>query len=205
MLEGKDVACIRGERKLFDHLNFTLHGGELLQVQGANGAGKTSLLRMLCGLTPVAGGEICWGGTDIGKLGEIYRADLLYLGHHNAIQESLTARENLQATAALAGVVLGDFESGDALRRIGLRGREDLPSRFLSQGQKRRVALARLMWSKAPLWVLDEPFVALDVAALALLAETIAAHLLHGGMAVLTSHQEVAIAGISAKTLNLSS
>ncbi|TAL21227.1 MAG: cytochrome c biogenesis heme-transporting ATPase CcmA, partial [Nitrospirae bacterium] len=160
MLEGKDLGCVRGARALFSHLNFTLRDGELLQVQGANGSGKTSLLRMLCGLTPVAEGEIRWGGAEIGGLGEAYREDLLYLGHHNAIQESLTARENLQATAALAGVALDDGEAGAALRRIGLRGREDLPARFLSQGQKRRVALARLMWSRAQLWVLDEPFVA---------------------------------------------
>ncbi|MDP2852436.1 MAG: cytochrome c biogenesis heme-transporting ATPase CcmA [Gallionella sp.] len=204
MLEGKDVACIRGGRTLFSHLDFTLRNGELLQVQGANGAGKTSLLRMLCGLTSTAEGEIRWGGASIDDLGEAYRADLLYLGHHNAIQESLTARENLQATAALAGVAIDDDEAGSALRRIGLRGREDLPARFLSQGQKRRVALARLMWSEAPLWVLDEPFVALDAAALALLAGTIAGHLEHGGMAVLTSHQDVVIAGMPAKTLNLS-
>lgn len=204
MLEGNDLACVRGERKLFSQLGFKLNKGELLQVQGANGAGKTSLLRMLCGLTPAASGEIRWNGTAIGELDEAYRADLLYLGHHNAIQESLTARENLQATAALAGVALDDDEAGVALRRIGLRGREDLPARFLSQGQKRRVALARLMWSKAPLWVLDEPFVALDVAALALLAETIAGHLVRGGLTVLTSHQEVAIADVPVQILNLS-
>jgi len=204
MLEGKDLACERGGRALFSHLGFTLGDGELLQVQGANGSGKTSLLRMVCGLTPAADGEIRWNGTAIAALGEAYRESLLYLGHHNAIQDSLTARENLSATAALSGLVLSEREAGEALRRIGLRGREDFPTRFLSQGQKRRVALARLMWSKARLWVLDEPFVALDAAALALLAETIAAHLGRGGLAVLTSHQEVAIAGISAQTLNLS-
>ena len=204
MLEGKDIACERGGRALFSHLNFMLRDGELLQVQGANGSGKTSLLRMVCGLTPPAEGEICWEGTEIAEQGETFRENLLYLGHHNAIQESLSARENLSATAALAGVALNDDEAGDALRRIGLRGREDFPSRFLSQGQKRRVALARLMWSKARLWVLDEPFVALDAAALTLLAETIAGHLARGGLALLTSHQDVAIAGISAQTLNLS-
>lgn len=205
MLEGRDLGCVRGARALFSHLNFTLRDGELLQVQGANGSGKTSLLRMLCGLTPAAHGEICWGGAEIGELGETFREDLLYLGHHNAIQESLTARENLQASAALAGVGLDDGEAGAALCRIGLRGREDLPARFLSQGQKRRVALARLMWSQAPLWVLDEPFVALDAAALALLAETVSGHLNGGGLLVFTSHQEVAITGMTAQILNLSS
>ena len=204
MLEASNLECVRGERRLFAGVGFRLEGGEMLYLQGRNGSGKTSLLRMLCGLTSAAEGEIRWGGAEIGELGEAYREDLLYLGHHNAIQESLTARENLQATAALAGVALDDDEAGVALRRIGLRGREDLPARFLSQGQKRRVALARLMWSQAPLWVLDEPFVALDAAALALLAETIAGHLGGGGLVVLTSHQEVEIAGMPAQTLNLS-
>ncbi|MFA7241701.1 MAG: cytochrome c biogenesis heme-transporting ATPase CcmA [Sulfuricellaceae bacterium] len=204
MLEGKDLCCVRGARTLFNHLNFTLRAGELLQVQGANGSGKTSLLRMLCGLTSAAEGEICWDGAEIGGLGEAYRENLLYLGHHNAIQESLSARENLQATAALAGVALNESEAGATLRRMGLLGREDLPVRFLSQGQKRRVALARLMWSQAPLWVLDEPFVALDTTALALLAGAIAGHLDGGGSVVLTSHQIVEIAGRTAQILNLS-
>jgi len=205
MLEGIQLACVRGERTLFSQLSFIVREGEPLLVQGANGAGKTSLLRMLCGLTLPAAGEVHWDGTPIGELGDAFRQDLLYLGHHNAIQESLTARENIKASAALSGVALEDAEASEALRHIGLRGREDLPTRFLSQGQKRRVALARLMWNKALLWVLDEPFVALDTAALGLLAGTIAGHLARGGLAVITSHQEVAIAGMPAQILDLSS
>lgn len=205
MLTASDLCCVRGERRIFAHLDFRLESGAWLYVTGANGAGKTSLLRMLCGLTPAADGEIRWNGTLIGELGETYHQSLLYLGHHNTIQESLTARENVQVAAALAGLAISDVEAEAALARIGLRGREDLPVRFLSQGQKRRVALSRLMWSEAPLWILDEPFVALDTASLALLSGTLGAHLARGGMVVLTSHQDVEIAGRPAQTLHLTS
>lgn len=205
MLTASDLCCVRGERRIFADLDFRLESGTWLYVTGANGAGKTSLLRMLCGLTPAADGEIRWNGTLIGELGEAYHQSLLYLGHHNTIQESLTARENVHIAAALAGLAISDVEAEAALARIGLRGREDLPVRFLSQGQKRRVALSRLMWCEAPLWILDEPFVALDTASLALLSGTLDAHLARGGMVVLTSHQDVEIAGRPAQTLHLSS
>lgn len=205
MLTASDLCCVRGERRIFAGLDFRLENGAWLYVTGANGAGKTSLLRMLCGLTPAADGEIRWNGTLIGELGEAFHQSLLYLGHYNTIQESLTARENVQVAAALAGLAIGDAEAEAALARIGLRGREDLPVRFLSQGQKRRVALSRLMWSEAPLWILDEPFVALDTASLALLSGTLDEHLARGGMVVLTSHQDVEIAGRPAQTLHLSS
>lgn len=194
---------MRGERRIFAGLGFTLERGTWLYVTGANGAGKTSLLRMLCGLTPIAEGQIRWEGTPIAELGETYHQNLLYLGHHNTIQESLTALENVRFAAALAGRAISEAEAEDALARIGLRGREDLPVRFLSQGQKRRVALSRLMWSAAPLWILDEPFVALDVASLALLSNTLGEHLARGGLVVLTSHQDVEIAGRTAQTLQL--
>lgn len=205
MLTASNLSCIRGERRIFSDLDFRLESGEWLYVTGANGAGKTSLLRMLCGLTPVADGHICWNGTPIGDLSETYHQNLLYLGHHNTIQESLTARENVKVAAALTGYAIDDTETEAALARIGLRGREDLPVRFLSQGQKRRVALSRLMWSEAQLWILDEPFVALDTASLGLLATTLSGQLERGGMIVLTSHQEVDIPGKPGQTLHLSS
>ncbi len=203
MLTAIDLACIRGDRRLFAGLGFTLGPGERLHVTGENGSGKTSLLRMLCGLSPPEEGEVRWTGVAIASLGDEYRQAVLYLGHHNALKEELTALENLLTTSALAGVALGDAEGCEVLRRVGLAGREDLPVRFLSQGQKRRVALARLLWSPAPLWVLDEPYVALDAAAVGWLAEIIGAHIAGGGMAVLTSHQEVAIEGGVAQTLRL--
>ncbi|MCX7169389.1 MAG: cytochrome c biogenesis heme-transporting ATPase CcmA [Proteobacteria bacterium] len=203
MLTANNLACVRGDRHLFANLGFTLEPGGRLHVAGENGSGKTSLLRILCGLSPSETGEIRWKGELIKRLGDEYRQAVLYLGHHNAIKEELTALENLRTMAALAGQAIQNEEGTELLGRVGLAGREELPVRFLSQGQKRRVALSRLLWSTAPLWVLDEPFVALDTAAVAWLAEIVGTHLGRGGMAVLTSHQEVAIAGGIAQTLRI--
>ena len=203
MLSISNLACVRGDRRLFSGLAFSLEPGGRLHVGGENGAGKTSLLRILCGLSPAEEGEIRWQGRPIREIGDAYRQDVLYLGHHHALKEDLTALENLRIAAALAGVRLNEDEGVDLLRRAGLRGREYLPVRVLSQGQKRRVALARLLCSRAPLWILDEPFVALDVAAVGWLAGIVGAHVAGGGMAVLTSHQEVEIPGGVAQTLRL--
>lgn len=203
MLAVSNLACVRGDRRLFSGLAFELQPGEHLFVGGENGSGKTSLLRILCGLTPAEEGEIRWQGEDIHRLGEDYRAELLYLGHHNALKEELTALENLRLNAQLAGQPLGEDDALNLLRRAGLLGREDLPVRVLSQGQKRRVALARLLASRARLWILDEPFVALDVAAVGWLAGIIGAHVAAGGLAILTSHQDVHIPGGRAQTLRL--
>ncbi len=193
MLEASNLECVRGERSLFSGVGFRLDGGEMLYLQGRNGSGKTSLLRMLCGLMLPAAGEISWRGRSINHLGEEFRAELCYLGHHNAIKEELTPLENLRTSAKLADEALDDDAALDALERVGLAGREDLACRYLSQGQKRRVALARLVNDKRALWVLDEPYVALDVAAVELVAELIGAHLQCGGLAVLTTHQTVTV------------
>lgn len=192
---------MRGERRLFSGIDLAVAPGEWLHLQGENGAGKTSLLRILVGLTPPAEGEIRWNGEPIRHLAEDYRRDMLYLGHHGAIKEELTALENLALGAALDGTALAERDALAALWRMGLKGREELPVRVLSQGQKRRVLLARLLAKKAVLWVLDEPFTALDVKAVAMLAALIGEHLAAGGMAVLTSHQTMPIAG--GKTLQL--
>lgn len=193
MLVASQLDCVRGERPLFQNLSFQLAGGELLYLQGKNGTGKTSLLRMLCGLLPVAGGEILWRGQPINQIGEDYRRELCFLGHHNAIKEELTPLENLKASAQLADTALDEDRALDALETLGLAGREDLACRYLSQGQKRRVALARLVNERKALWLLDEPFVALDTAAVELVADLIGAHLQRGGLAVLTTHQPVDI------------
>ena len=203
MLTVNDLACIRGDRRLFSGVAFTLEPGRWIYLTGENGVGKTSMLRMLVGLAPIEAGEIRWQGTAIAKLGDEYKRAVTYLGHHNAIKEELTARENLRVGAALSGIALDEAQADALLARLGLAGREELSVRFFSQGQKRRVALARLLWSKSPLWVLDEPFVALDTAAIAWLADTLAAHLAAGGMAILTSHQEVLIQGNAAVPLRL--
>lgn len=195
MLSVSQLSCVRGERRLFSDLCLDLAPHEWLHVQGENGTGKTTLLRALVGLSPPAEGEIRWCGEPIRQLAEDYRRDVLYLGHHGAVKEELTPLENLQLAAALDGRSLDDREALIALHRFGLKGREELPVRFLSAGQKRRVLLARLVTRKALLWVLDEPFTALDVKAVDMLSALIAEHLAAGGLAILTSHQAMPIAG----------
>ena len=204
MLEVSNLGCIRGERTLFSGIGFRLGGGELLYVQGSNGSGKTSLLRMLCGLSHPVAGEIRWHGELVGRLGEEYRRELCYLGHPNAIKEEMTPLENLLASAKLAGENLDEGAAIDALERIGLAGREDLACRYLSQGQKRRVALARLVNERRALWILDEPYVALDPTAIELVASLIGAHLQRGGLAVLTTHQAVEVSAGTVRELRLS-
>ena len=203
MLEVSNLDCQRGERLLFTGVHFRLAEGELLYLQGKNGSGKTSLLRILCGLSHPAAGDVRWRGLPIGELGEDYRRELCYSGHHNAIKEELTPLENLLASAHLADAALDRGAALDALEMLGLAGREELACRYLSQGQKRRVALARLVHERRALWLLDEPFVALDAMAVELVAGLIAAHLQSGGLAVLTTHQVVEIAAGSVRKLML--
>lgn len=203
MLEVSDLKCVRGERPLFDRVGFRLESGKLLYLRGANGAGKTSLLRILCGLSPAESGQILWNGRPIDELGDLYRQDLFYLGHHNALQESLTVSENLTFYAALNGAEPSSADTAHALGQLGLRGCQNRLVRHLSQGQKRRVALSRLMLNRAKLWVLDEPFVALDHAAIQILADLVAAHLAQGGLAVVTSHQPVDIGTAPPQILEL--
>jgi heme exporter protein A len=162
-------------------------------VVGANGVGKTSLLRMVCGLSPIDAGDILWNGIPIQDQRDAYHQDLCYLGHLNALQESMTVHENLNFTAALAGHALHKPAANEVLARFGIPGRGHQLVRHLSQGQKRRVALCRLALSPARLWVLDEPFVAMDDTGVRMLADLIDAHLVQGGLAVLTSHQRVDI------------
>ena len=204
MLEVTDLACARGEHKLFGGLSFVLSGGELMQVLGENGSGKTTLLRTLCGFIQPLTGEIRWQGQAIRELGDEYFADIIYLGHLNAIKDELNALENLRIGSALAGCEVSDAVAIAALRRMGLRGRETFPVKVLSQGQRRRVALARLLISKAPLWILDEPLAALDVGAVGLMQEMIGEHLGRRGMVIYTTHQALEVAGVETRHLTLS-
>lgn len=203
MLEVSNLACSRGDHRLFSGLNLTLHPGQIMQVQGENGKGKTSLLRTLCGFLLPDAGVIKWQGADVRELDEEYLADLLYLGHHNAIKDELSALENLRISAGLSGVELDEKLAVTALRRMGLKGRERLPTKVLSQGQRRRVALARLLVGDAKLWVLDEPLTALDVTAVALIQELIAEHLHKQGMVIFTTHQPLQIDGVEIQRLAL--
>ena len=203
MLEVIGLECRRGDRRLFSGLDLALEPGTLLHVRGLNGSGKTTLLRTLCGLFTPETGEVRWRGESIRSLAEDYRRELLYFGHLNGIKSDLTGIENLSIAARLDGDPVGIHDVWQALERIGLRGFEDLPTRMLSQGQKKRVALARLILSRARLWVLDEPFTALDVEAVALLQARIAGHVAGGGLVVLTTHQEVPLTSGQVARLDL--
>lgn len=204
MLEAYDLACRRGDRDLFAGINFRLNEGELLHLQGQNGSGKTSLLRILIGLLPPTAGNVHWCGRPVRAHIEEYRAQLCYLGHLNAIKEELTPLENLLTSTRLTASELSCEEAMDALSQLGLAGREDLPCKYLSQGQKRRVALARLVQNKSLLWILDEPFVTLDRGATDELSDLISAHLQRGGLAVMTTHQAVSINAGQTRELRLS-
>ena len=205
MLEIDKLACVRGSRLLFRQINVQVQAGELLRVTGSNGAGKTSLLRMLCGLLEPTAGEVRWQQEKISKVREHYARSLLYIGHAGGLKEDLTAIENLHVAETLAGRNMTTSQARSALAAAGLEGRDLMPTRQLSQGQKKRVHLARTALPSAPLlWILDEPFNALDVTGCAWLADQISAHLKQGGCAILTSHQPVALAsGIHEKTLAL--
>lgn len=203
MLQTIDLACARGERMLFTRLNISLSGGSLLHILGANGSGKTSLLRTLCGLLAPAQGDILWNGQPIRLLGDVYRSAISYLGHVNAIKDDLNAIENLSFTSRIAGIEVSSEKVYDALKQMGVASCDQLPVKILSQGQKRRIALARLLLTKSKFWLLDEPFAALDQTASECLRLVIAAHLAQDGIVAITSHQELNIAADSVQRLQL--
>ena len=201
MLEATELAGERGGQRLFSHLGFALGEGSLLRVRGANGSGKTTLLRMLAGLTRPAAGSIRWLGKDIG---DEYRRQMLFIGHAPAIKDELTVFENLAFASRLFCLGSSDLKIRDALERLGIARLTDLPGRYLSQGQRRRAALARLALSAAvPLWLLDEPFAALDEEAIAQVSALCASQLAAGGILVLTSHQDVRITSAASQDLEL--
>lgn len=204
LLQASALTCARGRARLFAGLDLAVGAGELLHVAGTNGSGKTSLLRILCGLSEPESGELRWRGAPVASIRDDWRNGMLYLGHRNAVKDDFTPLENLRASAAIAGESLSEERLLEALVAIGLAARLDVPARSLSQGQRRRVALARLLTDRrSALWILDEPFTALDVRAVALLAEAMAAHLARGGAIIYTTHQPVDIVAARSHTLNL--
>lgn len=202
-LEVRELTCSRGDRQLFHDITFNLNAGQLLYLQGHNGSGKTTLLRSLAGLLIPERGEILWNGSNTRRERQAFQQDLLFLGHLNGLKGDLSAVENLRYHSALRGAAIAEADAWQTLSDIGLRGFEDLPVKYLSQGQKRRVALARLWLDRSALWVLDEPFSALDTAAVASLQEVIRKHLHRGGMAILTTHQEVPLIDTQVQRLEL--
>lgn len=185
-----NIACERGETRLFEGCHLTISSGQWWQIEGHNGIGKTSLLRILAGLSVAAEGEVHWNNVPIQKQRETYYASLFYLGHFAGIKPELTAWENLRFYQKMQGLPLSDDNLWQALDKVSLIGREDLPCSHLSAGQQRRVALAKLWLTQATLWILDEPFTAIDKKGVSELIQHIESHCEQGGIAIFTSHQK---------------
>jgi heme exporter protein A len=203
ILKIQNLSCRRGDRLLFENLDFQIQSGELLFIEGHNGCGKTTLLKTLATLRRPDAGVVLWDEQSIFKLADEYRQNLVWLGHYNGLKGDLTALENLRIASVLNGINASEDTLWEALKTIGLYGFEDLPTTVLSQGQKRRAALSYLLLTKAPLWILDEPFSALDVRAVDMLQAIIARHVEQGGMVILTTHQEVPLTSGQVKRLKL--
>ncbi|MBU9822542.1 cytochrome c biogenesis heme-transporting ATPase CcmA [Rahnella sp. Lac-M11] len=195
MFEALNLSCVRDERTLFSGLSFTVLPGEMVQIEGRNGAGKTSLLRILAGLSSPDAGEVRWQGVNTRRQRDVFHQELLYLGHQPGIKSVLTAFENLAFYLSVSSPsVRGDAASEaiyQALENVGLLGYEDVTVAQMSAGQQRRVALARLWLSNAPLWILDEPLTAIDKQGVATLIALFEQHAEQGGMVLLTTHQDL--------------
>lgn len=200
LLQTRALGCERDDRQLFSGLDLQVRAGSLIQVMGPNGAGKTTLLRILCGLQGFYQGQIYWRGEPLASVRESFLANLLYLGHSPGVQAALTALENLSAAMGAQQKVTRQA-CEQALAAAGLAGYEDIPCRQLSAGQRRRVALARLYLSRAPLWVLDEAFTAIDRDGVAAMETLLKARAEAGGAVVFTTHHALALPGLTRWTL----
>jgi len=193
MLEAVNLGCVRGDRRLFRGLNFAVRPGEFIELRGPNGGGKTSLLRIISGLAPPAEGEVRWRGQNIRKLGEEYASEIAYIAHQNGVKDELSPTENLLIAGGVSGNALSREKARQALAAVGLERQRDLTTRLLSAGQRRRLALARLLASRAKLWILDEVLSSLDDAGMNLARDLISAHLISDGMAIIATHQELGL------------
>ena len=202
ILRVERLKCIRNDIVLFNELDFRLHAGEILQVTGVNGSGKTSLLRILCGLILPEEGTVFWNDIDICEENSDFLQQINYVGHLNGIKNELTPLENLGVAAVLKGSCDG-LSKVEAIQRFGLSGLEDISVQKLSSGQRRRVALSRLLLSQASLWVLDEPFTSLDNDTRKLVNRMIETHCSESGMVVMTSHEPVEFGSCNLIRLNL--
>jgi heme exporter protein A len=205
MLDVINLGCVRGDRRLFSGLNFTLEPGGMVEVRGPNGGGKTSLLRILCGLMTPAEGEVRWQGTMIRSVREEYLGTIAYIAHQNGIKDELTPIENVRVAVGIVGGELDKHEARAIIGRLGLKNQAQLPARLLSAGQRRRLALARLLAAKATLWILDEALSSLDDAGAALAQELVGEHLKTGGMTVITTHQDLNLSASSMQRIDLAS
>jgi heme exporter protein A len=202
-LEARELLCVRDDRVLFQDLRFSLAAGETLLLEGRNGSGKTSLLRILCSIRLPDAGSVVWCGTDIQNLGADYHEQLTYVGHRDGIKQDLTPEENLRMAHAL-GRANSSNSYADVLERFGLYGFEDIPTYNLSAGQQRRLALARLLITESRLWILDEPFTSLDRHGIRLFEAIMDEHIASGGMLVLTTHHKVNLNAATVQRIDLS-
>ncbi len=202
LLETRDLTCVRDDRTLFENLNVALGAGQILLVEGKNGSGKTSLLRILTGLSLPESGDVFWHGDPIAAVGPEYYEQVNYIGHHDGIKRDLTCLENLRLVQAMGKPV--DMDLDEALERVNLYRFGDNFVATLSAGQKRRLAMARLVVTEAQVWIMDEPFTSLDKASMAMFQTMFEQHLANGGVIVMTSHHDIDMPNSDVVRLNLS-
>lgn len=191
LLSAKELTCIREERILFDQLSFNIHAGDIVQIEGPNGAGKTSLLRILAGLSRPYSGNVLYLDEDINHARDEFNADLLYLGHLPGVKSELTAEENLRFNLQISGYT--QFETTPILAQVNLTGFEEALTGHLSAGQHRRTALARLWHTNCKIWIVDEPFTAIDKKGVEELEQLFLEHANNGGCVIMTTHQDMSI------------
>jgi len=201
LLESQDLSCIRNDRALFEHLDFTLESGEMLVVEGPNGCGKTSLLRILTGLRLADSGEVLWRGQPIDRLAGDYYEQVTYVGHHDGVKHELSCRENLRLARAMG--VPSERDLDDVLEQVNLYAYGDSEVGSMSAGQKRRLALARLLATDSMIWILDEPFTSLDKSSMAMFTTLFEQHLQRDGIIVATSHHDITLPTLALQRLNL--